>query len=431
MGASHKRAGDPVTPPPSQVPTTATHEESARRAAARTLLRMPLVTARAHPDELADVRRHARYLTGVFSTLLGYRLVVEPSFARLVKEPPGRDAPWRGAARRSGAAFAPRTYTYLALVSASLLTAEVGEQVLLSRLVEQVRAEAQAAGVDVDDQFSDRRHLVAALEWLIDRGILEETDGTVLGWGERLEEALMTVNRNLLPHLLSRPLHSVDGPGALLDGTDTTAGPDQPRRSLRRKLVEHPVVRRDDLTDAERDVLSRERTELTRTLADVFGLVLEVRAEGALAFDYDAELTDLAFPGQGTIMQATLLLLDALVDTHRPSPGLEGVVDGRAVRGLPTSADELDTHLSNLVSRYGKGWAAQYTSDVPHLRQEVIAMLVALGLALADESTIVITPAAARYRPNPQYAPTVTRARARLSEHDDVGPSLFDEESST
>lgn len=395
-------------------PSTGTHEAAARRDAARALLVHPLLTDRTHPEELAAVRIHARELTGLFAQALGYRLVIEPSFARLLKEPPGPHAPWRGAARRSGTSFTPRTYTYLALVCAALLTAEVGDQVLMSRLVEQVRAEAQLAEVEIDDQYAERRHLVSALEWLIDRGVLEETDGSVGGWAERTDEALLSVNRNLLPHLLSRPLHSLPGPATLLAGAPVGVGPDQPRRSLRCKLVEHPVVDRDDLTDAERDVLSRERTELTRTLAEAFGLVLEVRAEGALTFDPDGQVSDLTFPAQGTVAQAALLLIDALVDTHRPVPGTTARVSGGAVRGLAVPDAQVEELLADLVDRYGKGWSLTYTRDVPSLRVQVVALLVAVGLARTDTDRLVLAPAAARFRPQPHHAPAVTRAKARL-----------------
>ncbi|AYN37666.1 DUF2398 family protein (plasmid) [Streptomyces dangxiongensis] len=82
--------------------------------------------------------------------------------------------------------------------------------------------------------------------------------------GERREEALLHVHRALLPHVLPRPLRDVNRLGDLADRLPDTLR--EPRRSLRRRLVENPLVRREELPEEERDVLSRERSELTRLL---------------------------------------------------------------------------------------------------------------------------------------------------------------------
>ncbi len=192
-----------------------------------------MLSAGGHPEDLARVRRHAPALKTSFASTLGYPLVVESGFARLIKAPLTADAPARPARRPSGSDFSARTYVYVALLGASLLAPEVGEQVLISTLIEQLRADAASAGLTLDDSHSEARQLVAAFGLLAEWGIVEETDGTVSGWGERREEALITVNRALLPHLLARPLSAFDGPQDLLDDPDRDH-PAQPRRSLRR-----------------------------------------------------------------------------------------------------------------------------------------------------------------------------------------------------
>jgi uncharacterized protein (TIGR02678 family) len=381
---------------------TAEHDAAERRDAARALLAHPVLTRARHGEELALVRRHSAALRKIFPAVLGYPLVVEASFARLVKHAPSADAPARPAQRRGGQPFAPRTYAYLALVCAGLLQTTSGDQVLLGTLVEQVRADAAHAGVTQDDSLTDRRHLVQAVALLIDWGVLSETDGSVTAWGDRHEEALLDVNRTLLTHVLARPLGDVTSAGELLARGTGDLPAEEPRRTLRRKLVENPLVRREDLTDAEQHVLSRERAELSHTLAENFGLTLEVRQEGALAYDVDGELTDVAFPGQGTVAHVCLLLVNALVDDLDGGPGVTADVDGRTVPGLlaPWAAVSDAVHL--LVEQYGTTFAEMFAGDPEHLQAAVVARLEDLSLARRTPAGLVLHPACARYQPEPQ-----------------------------
>jgi len=394
--------------------------DAERRDAARALLRSPFLTAADAPETLALVRRHATALKSTFATLLGYPLVVEASFARLIKAPLTDDAPARPARRASGGEFTARTYAHLALLCAALLAPGIGEQVLISGLVEQLRADAARAEVTLEDSYTDQRHLVAAFRQLIGWGVLEETEGSVAAWGDRHDEALLTVHRQLLPHLLARSLAPLAGPADLL-----TAGPDlveQPRRSLRRKLVENPLVRREDLTEAERDALSRERTELTRLLEDHFGLLLEVRVEGALLYDPDRQVTDTEFPGPGTVKQAALLLVDELLRVHAPAGGRTAEVAGRTVPGLLCDWDEVDEVVTALAGRHRKAWGAEYVTHPDRLRAEAVGVLAGLSLATGTPDGLVLHPAAARYRAVVETPPARTRAQTRLGPDPGAGP---------
>jgi uncharacterized protein (TIGR02678 family) len=392
---------------------TASQAARERMDAARALLAHPLLTA-AHPEELALVRLHAPALRATFKKWLGYSLIVESTFARLVKGPVSPDGPARAARRPDNSAFTATTYTHLALLCAALLTPGTGEQTLISTLIDQVRSDAATIGVQIGDTLPERRALVTAIGQLTSWGVLSETDGTATGWGERREEALLTIHRAALPHLLARPLSRVTHPDDLLAADPQLA--DQPRRSLRRKLVENPLVRREDLTDAERDVLSRERSELTRVLAENFGLTLEVRAEGALAYDSTGSLTDTAFPGTGTVKQAALLLLAELIDLRQPESGTTASLDdGRAVPGVAATWDEVDSALARLSTRHRRAWGTTLIDQPDRLRDEVVALLSDLCLATATAAGLVVHPAAARYRPQPHAAPP-TRAARRLAD---------------
>ncbi|MGW4177074.1 TIGR02678 family protein [Streptomyces rubiginosohelvolus] len=383
--------------------STAQHEAAERRLAARTLLAAPLLTSHRQPDELALVRRHSAALRPTFAKLLGYHLIVETSFARLVKTPPSPDSPLRPVQRGDSPPFTPQTYALFSLACAALLTPGTGEWLLISSLVEQIRADAASAGVELRDTPSENRRLVQAVGLLIDWGVLTETDGSLSAWSERREEGVLQIHRPLLPHVLPRPLRNVASLSDL--AAQLPSGASEPRRSLRRRLVENPLVKREELPEEERDVLSRERSELTRLLEEHFGLILEVRAEGALAYDTEGTLSDVAYPGPGTVRQAALLLTDALTDLGRPAAGCH-VPGARAdVPGLLTPWDTVRGELEALSSRYAKAWAGAYIADPACLQKEVVALLESMALARSLPEGLVLHPAAARYRPEPHAQP--------------------------
>lgn len=394
--------------------STAGMDAGQRRIAARHLISSPILTASRNPAELELVRRHAPALKSMFATQLGYALVVESTFARLVKAPLPASAPMRAARRGTGdAPFTARTYTLLALACAALLAPGVGEQILISALVDQVRADAAEQSVTVTDSIGDRRQLVAALKLLAAWGVVTETDGTLTGWGERQgDEALLSINRALLIHLLPSPLHQY----GTAEDTWSSLAAEPPRRRLRQRLVESPAVFRAELPDDELDVLSRERTELARHLDENFGLVLEVRAEGALAYDPasgGSGLTDVDFPGSGSAKQAALLLLDEL-SAVPPLPDATALIGGRAVPALLVPWARVDTVLGDLASRHRAAWKGGYADSPDVLRTEVVELLSALRLAQPTDEGLAVFPFAARYQPQ-----VTTRPTGRPTERDD------------
>jgi uncharacterized protein (TIGR02678 family) len=388
--------GDTVTTP--RV-STAGIDAGQRRIAARHLLAAPILTAARNPAELDLVRRHATALKSMFAGQLGYALVVESTFARLVKAPLPASAPVRAARRGTGEApFTARTYVLLALACGALLAPGVGEQILISALVDQIRADAAEQAVTVTDGIGDRRQLVAALKLLVAWGVVAETDGTLTGWGERPEdEALLSINRALLIHLLPSPLHQY----ATAEEAWARLNAEPPRRRLRQRLVESPAVFRAELPDDELDVLSRERTELARHLDENFGLVLEVRAEGALAYDPVSGaggLTDVDFPGGGSAKQAALLLLDELGSAAPPPDGTV-VIGDHAVPAILVPWARVDAVLGELVMRHQNAWKGAYRESPDVLRAEVVALLAALWLAEPTDGGLAVFPFAARYQP--------------------------------
>ena len=370
-----------------------------RRLAARSLLASPILTATRQPAELDLVRRHATALKSVFAGQLGYALIVESGFARLVKAPLPASAPVRPARRMSdNSPFTPVTYVHLALACGALLAPGVGEQVLISALVDQIRADAAEQAIAVTDSISDRRQLVRALRLLESWGVVAETDGSLSAWGERAEdEALLSINRSLLIHLLPSPLHHFE----TAEDTWSRRAPEPPRRRLRQRLVENPALFRAELPEDELDVLSRERHELARQLDENFGLVLEVRAEGVLAYDPSGTLTDLEFPGVGRVKQAALLLLDELAMALAPSGESLVLIDGQPWPGILASWPQVENVLAGLATRYPRVWQ----DDPDGLRTEVVHLLAALRLARGLDQGLAVFPFAARYQPQVRVPP--------------------------
>jgi uncharacterized protein (TIGR02678 family) len=383
--------------------STAGLDAGERRVAARHLLASPILTTARQPGELDLVRRHATALKAMFAGQLGYALIVESSFARLVKAPLPASAPVRPALRATDdSPFTAATYVHLSLACAALLAPGVGEQILISALVDQIRADAAEQGITITDGIGDRRQLVSALRLLIGWGVVSETDGSLTAWGERSEEeALLSINRALLIHLLPNPLHQF---ATAEEASSWSPGAEPPRRRLRRRLVENPALFRADLPGDELDVLSRERNEVARQLDENFGLVLEVRAEGVLAYDPSGTLTDLDFPGSGSAKQAALLLLDELVTAMRPAAESAVLVDGTLLPGTLAPWPRVDEALTSLLARYRSAWKGAYGQSLDVLRGDVVGLLTALRLAQPLDEGLAVFPFAARYQPQVRMA---------------------------
>lgn len=383
---------------------------------ARVLLRRPLLRAGGQEAELLPlVYRHRATLTELFAGVLGYRLVVERRFARLYKAGPGAD-PTRGEP-----GLTPRGYAYLALALAALTT--VGRQTLLSRLVTDLRTAATQAGIEVTDDLGDLRAIAAALRHLVSLGVLTETEGTVTGLSDTGAEALLTIDTTLLGQLVTGPIGAA-GSATELVRLAARPGPRGVEHTLRRRLVEHPVTHYADLTDEEAAWLRRRARSESRLLERCFGLATESRLEGIAVTDPEDYLTDLAFPGQSTVSRIALLALPELLAA---SPTDDGWV--------PTSTARVTEVCTELVVAYPAAWSKQVVASMPRLVDDVLALLVALGLARHHEDGWLISPAAHRWQPEPDATPRQQPDEAPGHEREQEalvpGWSLFDDEGGT
>jgi len=377
------------------MPAASTRDADERQDALRHLLCHPLITDDGpHAEAFRLVRRHRDELARDARQLLGYRLVVEATFARLYKAGlgPGRARPLR---RTSGAPFSPRTYAYLALCCSALLTGR--QQVLLSALAEQVRHAAAEAGIDLGyDNHADRRAFVAALRQLVIWGVLVEDDGTVGGFADDAgAEALLFVRRDLVRHLLAVPLREVEQPDELVRLAAEPGAGAGARHRVRRLLVEEPAVLADDVDEESWAWLRQSQRREARTFATLFGLELEIRAEGVAAIDPRDELTDEAFPRGGTLGHAALLAVSDLARRLRPDTMRR---DEQATT-VAVPDGMLDEVVAAVHERHGRRWKQDYLDHPSRLPRDVEDLLVAMGLLRRAGGRLHLTAVANRYAP--------------------------------
>jgi uncharacterized protein (TIGR02678 family) len=329
------------------------------------------------------IRRHADTLDRWFTQRLGYRLVVHNDTARLVKTGHvPRDRPLRTHTDRP---FTGREYVALSLILAA--TASGPDRISLRDLVLQVRSAAADAGIALDGSTAERRAVVTALRWLIAHGVVRELDRTVAGYEtDDRADALLEIRNDRLALLAAPALVDADSAADLLE---RAAGGGTGRATMRRRLVEDPVLYAVDVDVEDWAELRRRFGEEIRYLEGMFGFVLEARAEGAAAIDVDGGCSDELFPRSGTVPHAALLLLDALATRHRAGTTLQVLLE----------------ELTRLVERYGRYWGREVIADLPSLCREAIALLSTMDLVIVGADDVIVPrPAAARFAPEVRVA---------------------------
>lgn len=389
---------------------------------ARTLLRRPLLHA-AGPDGdlLGMIYRHRAVLQELFGSTLGYKLVIRRRYARLYKAGVGND-PTRGLSTMS-----PRGYTYLALTLATLTGC--GRQVLLSRLARDVRAAGAEAGISVTDDATDRRAFTSALRQLISLGVLTETEGSVGAHaGDAAAEALITIDTDLLGHLVAGPLAEATGPRDLVELAAGVRGSravtvDQ---AVRRRLVEDSVVHYRDLPEEQAAWLRKNRTHEARCLEHFFGMVAESRAEGIAASDPQEYLTDTPFPGTSTVARIAQLALPELLGRGEPRS-----TDHRH----PVTWQDFAEVCGDIVAKYPATWSRRAGEDPEALVWAVVDLLRRVGVLRREDSgphtsieagSWSLSPSAHRWLPVPEGEPKPAAETPAEPVAERPGPTLFD-----
>ncbi|GAA3442722.1 TIGR02678 family protein [Planomonospora venezuelensis] len=431
--------------------------------AVRLLLRHPLITT-AYPDRAALplVRRWAAQLRTDLFEVFGYRLLTTGDTARLLRVHDTLDST-RPALTRTDRPFDRRRYAYLMLTLAAL--GRAGTQIALSELADAVAADAgRIDGLGMDtERKPDRDAFVDAVAWLERRGALTLADGSAADWVNNPDraEALYDIDREVVGAVYrpSRVLQHLRSVTALLD-TDRGLAQGQATvrraaaRRARRLVLEQPVVY---YADVDESLLGQLRAPaLAEDLERLTGLGVERRAEGVAIIDTSGRLSDVRFPGGGTIAQAALLLaariaaycgpanrrgrpaslpaptaaellaetaaridaalpyrnlLDDLADDS-PAPG--GAQGGSAAPGTARDGSDgsdgsaaarpflpdtwLRTAMKALVGEYGTAFGATWRADPDRLLAEAVRLLAALRLVARVEGGVLALPALARYR---------------------------------
>ncbi|MFN3220020.1 MAG: TIGR02678 family protein [Acidimicrobiales bacterium] len=346
------------------------------RVAARHLVTHPLVRLEADPAMFRLIRRHEHELDRWFSQRLGYRLQVTADTARLFKGTIVATRRPLQAPTSSPRPFSRREYTMLALILAAVAA---GPNVISLRdLVHEVRSAAVDAEVTLGDDAGDRRAFVNALRWLVDNGVAAELHDRIDRYiSDDDADAVLSVRPDRVALLPLPALARATDAATLVDRRDQRAAT---RPWMRAWLVEEPVLYRDDLTEEEWSELRRRLGQEAALLDEMFGLRLEVRAEGVIAIDPAGELTDQSFPSGGTVGHASLLLIDRLV-----GDGVERTTRDAAV-GI----------VAELAERNRRFWSK--LADTPEaLTDQAVALLRDQRLVDVDGDDLVVLPAAARY----------------------------------
>ncbi|RIQ19471.1 TIGR02678 family protein [Jiangella rhizosphaerae] len=378
-------------------------ETAQRRAALRSLLAKPLLTAEHDAEALVAVRRHLTYLREWLARETGWRLQADPETARLfVTTPTTTDAthPARG---RAGEPYGRRRYVLLCLALAVLERSDA--QTTLGTLADQLldlAAEPELAATGIEftmDNRSERSDLVAVVRMLVDWGVLAKVAGDEDAYLSVAGDVLYDIERQVLAALLT----GNRGPSTVtaesfeqrLTALTAEAVPDTDelrnqalRRRLTRRLLLDPVVYYDELDPAERAYLISQRPAITRRIHEATGLWPEIRAEGIAMVDPDDQLTDVRMPEQRTDGHVTLLVAEYLAARQE------------------ATVDELHQFVRGMAGKHTAYWRKGVTE--PGAERQLLAValekLVALRLVEAGPNTVRSLPAIGRFAVD---APTI------------------------
>ncbi|MEN3540104.1 DUF2398 family protein [Microbispora sp. ZYX-F-249] len=420
--------------------------------AVRRVLTCDLITKeRPRPGVLDQVLRWADEMTRDFRELLGYTLIATTHHVRLVRHLDVLDETQRSIFSRKGKPFDRRRLAYLCLVLGSFQRSRI--EISLADLVRTFTPLANSVGgLGFDPAIgSHKAAVVDVLGWLVDRGALRLSDGSLEWWARDTErgDALYDIDHDICAVLFkpARPVQHLTSAAGLVHEPPHA----NPVRRARRLLTEFPVVYYADVDPEVADALRSPC--LAEDLVRFTGLALERRAEGVMLADPGGVFTDRPFPGRGNAVSraAGLLLakiadlledpehvperlpvpalaadqagLVARMDTGLPRDGVVSELAWSAAEAEPVSPGDrpapaeapfvergrLESMTTELYDEFG---AASFTTawqqDARGLLDAVVAFLADLMLLRPVPGGVLVLPAALRYRNIRAALPTRT-----------------------
>jgi uncharacterized protein (TIGR02678 family) len=320
--------------------------------AVRLVLTHDLITGgRPRPGVLDQVLRWADQMTADFRELLGYTLIATTRQVRLSRRLDGLDPTQGTMFAKNGRPFDRRRLAYLCLVLASFQRSRV--EISLADLVRVFTPAANAIdGLGFDATVTAHKSAVVdVLDWLVERGALRLSDGSLEAWAADSErgDALYDIDHDICAALFrpARPLQHLTSAAGLLDAPFVSAkrGAQRAAAAQRaaRALVEYPVVYYAQVDPEIADALRL--PGVAENLARLTGLAVERRSEGVLLADAGGRFTDKPFPGRGgAVNRVAGLLLAKMADI------LEDPDESPARIELPSEAEDQRDLLARIDS---------------------------------------------------------------------------------
>lgn len=358
------------------------------------LLRHPLLLARSQGDDFATVKRNADRVQKWFQRSAGYQMRVDTEIIRLYKGPTPAPDPTHPALTRHELPFNAHRYAVLCLALAALEREE--SQIDLASLADRIQLAAAAdpalKRIDLANR-DERKVIVDVVRLLTDWAVVTLRDGDETSFLDRQGgNALYDIHKDVIHLLIASPVAPSlsETPAALRDEPypATEEGRQQrTRHKLMRRLLEEPVVYREELDYDELDDLDHHQQAIANRLREA-GLHPEIRNEGIAALDPTWTLAGhTRFPGEGTVPQAALLLADLLTDIAR----------SRQTNFV--TAQEVVMIIEQLKKRFGEHWRQEFTTEqgTARLADLAAAVLVDFKFLQRVPDGYRIQPAIARF----------------------------------
>ncbi|MGN7456273.1 TIGR02678 family protein [Paenibacillus pasadenensis] len=329
---------------------------------AQALLNRPWVSKEEDAELYYAVKDHYEELRGWFMDKAGLPLLLTRTMAKLDKAPVGAQ-PWMGFEEfREPQDYVFFTYGLWYLESKTEL-----DQFLLSEMVEQIREQMIAGGMDADWRvYSHRLSMARALKKLRVLGVLLGVDGDESLWAQNEERNVLYECSPAARYVLrrfpwdltdARELRQLEDPVTYADTADGQNG--RIRHRVFRRLLMEPLVEDRDWSEEELKYVQGQRRAILDQLEKTLGWNGRRYREGMAFFHPGLTSESELFPTQAAVSDLALLVSGEL-RRLKDEGSLEPQPDG-AIR---LTMSELETMLLRLRKQHGKYWSKEWREDL-------------------------------------------------------------------